>query len=655
MSATATSPKLFALLVGVDQYQAPITPLGGCVNDVKKLQAYLENDKENFETLIHSLTDQKATKANMVSGFREHLAKAKKGDTVLFYYSGHGTQEDADEVFWRGEADKKIEALVCYDSVSVENGTPRMALLADKELRFLIQEVAQSEPHIVTIFDCCHSGGNTRNGNFSEYSENKGDAVIKRRRLSMAFPKREWKDFVFSDTISIKDIEEKGLPAAFPEGQHLQIAACQSDESAYEVGGEGVFTKNLIEILKRCQGNISYHRLQSTIQGYLRHQFKQTPKIYTSGNPSALFACFLNKDSEQTPIEGSVSYNADLGWTLDMGSIQGMVSGTELSLKEEGTEKVYTAQISTANVTHSVVVFSENDKTAFDKDAIFKAEITSFLTHALHLYVDSSAKDMVTNSGLFEKLETFENLNVTNELTQADYCLTNQKDTILLTNSAQTLIPLVPGLSADTFGKDEVNRVLGYLDHLSRYTFVKHLTNPVSFLLRPDHISLTVYSDEDPQNPIPINADELTLHYKKTGADWRGAIRIKLKNKSDKKLYCALCYLSFNYGVYTKMLPAGVLGLEPQAEIWTFDGDPINFKLEPEVLQYNYSESTSYLKLVISTEDFTQQLNTLYLEDLPGPIGDNPKLKGFELAKEAEVVNDWTTRLITVRMPNPEI
>ncbi|MGB6152101.1 MAG: caspase family protein [Pricia sp.] len=654
MNTGVTRPKLFALLVGIDQYKQPITPLGGCVNDITKIQTYLESEKKHFEPLIRSLTDGKATKTNIVAGFREHLSKAKEKDTVLFYYSGHGTQEDADAVFWSGEADKKMEALVCYDSVNMVNGTPRMNLLADKELRFLLHETAQNRPHIVTIFDCCHSGGNTRNGNFDKDSKNSGDATVKRRRLSMAFPKRDWQDFIFCGTISRTDIEEKGLTTIFPEGQHLQIAACQDDESAYEVNGEGVFTKNLIEILQRCHGNISYHRLQSTIQGYLRHQFQQTPKIYTSGNPDKLFSCFLNKERKQAPIEGSVSYNADLGWILDMGSMQGMVSGTGLKLKETHTEKTYDAKIDIANVTHSTVVFLGDYKTAFEKDAIFKTEITSFLTHALHLFIDISAKGITTKARLLEKLETFENLNITDELVQADYCLTVQKDALILTSSAETGIPLVSGLPISEFGKNQVNRILGYLDHLSRYTFVKHLTNPTSFLLRPDHISLTVYLEDDAENPVPITADELMLHYKKINSDWRGAIRIKLENKSNKKLYCALCYLSFNFGVYTKMLPTGVVGLEPHAEIWTFDGDPIGFKLEPEVVEFGYSESTSFLKLMISTEDFTQQLNTLHLEDLPSSLADNPKLKGFDLARQTETVHDWTTRLIQVRMPNPE-
>ncbi|MHC5939395.1 hypothetical protein [Nostoc sp.] len=49
------------------------------------------------------------------NGFRKHLRNAKKDDVVLFYYSGHGSQELAPKEFWHIEADRLDETLVCYD------------------------------------------------------------------------------------------------------------------------------------------------------------------------------------------------------------------------------------------------------------------------------------------------------------------------------------------------------------------------------------------------------------------------------------------------------------------------------------------------------------------------------------------------------------
>ena len=147
----------------------------------------------------------------------------------------------------------------------------------------------------------------------------------------------------------------------------------------------------------------------------------------------------------------------------------------------------------------------------------------------------------------------------------------------------------------------------------------------------------------------------LELDYVKQTGKWGGSIRIKLKNTSDKKLYGALCYLSFNFGIVTRILPMGVVGLEPGAEAWALDGAPIDFVLEPEILAFNYSESTSYIKLLLSTEDFTTQLQTLALADLPSPITEGKGTRGLKVTAVPEVVHDWTTRLITLRMPNPEL
>ena len=75
----------------------------------------------------------------------------------MFYYSGHGSQEQAPEEFWHVEPDRLDETLVCFDS--------RMAGcwdLADKELGKLVDEVAANAGHVVVILDCCHSGSGTR-------------------------------------------------------------------------------------------------------------------------------------------------------------------------------------------------------------------------------------------------------------------------------------------------------------------------------------------------------------------------------------------------------------------------------------------------------------------------------------------------------------
>ena len=103
------------------------------------------------------MANGQATRQGIIDAWRSHLGQAGPGDVALFYYSGHGSQENAPPEFWDFEPDRQNETLVCYDSRSSDGW-----VLADKELAQLISEVAANGPHFTVILDCCHSGSGTR-------------------------------------------------------------------------------------------------------------------------------------------------------------------------------------------------------------------------------------------------------------------------------------------------------------------------------------------------------------------------------------------------------------------------------------------------------------------------------------------------------------
>lgn len=147
--ATTTPGKVYALIVGIDKYPSEVIlqqsvrfpALRGCVHDAKAVTAYLETSPPaEVDTLL--LTDEKATKTAIVEAFRSHLGQAKAGDVALFYFSGHGTQEWADKTVWTGETDGRLECLACYYTAQ----TADSFLLADKELRYLIGQLAANKP-----------------------------------------------------------------------------------------------------------------------------------------------------------------------------------------------------------------------------------------------------------------------------------------------------------------------------------------------------------------------------------------------------------------------------------------------------------------------------------------------------------------------------
>ena len=81
----------YAVVVGIDAYTAPIPALQGAVNDAKDVAQALQ--KYGAEVVL--ITNEQATKANVVAAWEQELAKAKAGDTLFFTYAGHGSQEPA--------------------------------------------------------------------------------------------------------------------------------------------------------------------------------------------------------------------------------------------------------------------------------------------------------------------------------------------------------------------------------------------------------------------------------------------------------------------------------------------------------------------------------------------------------------------------------
>ena len=92
-----TTPRKLALLVGINQY--PHTQaLNGCLTDVE-LQRELLIHRFGFQPDdILTLTEQQATRQQIETAFREHIAQqARSGDVVVFHFSGYGRRIQLNE------------------------------------------------------------------------------------------------------------------------------------------------------------------------------------------------------------------------------------------------------------------------------------------------------------------------------------------------------------------------------------------------------------------------------------------------------------------------------------------------------------------------------------------------------------------------------
>src|SRR5688572_23449874 len=108
--------RVYALLVGVNDYAPPIAPLDGCLNDVDLFHAYLRRQVDAAALAVAVLKNGDATRANVIEGFRSHLGQARSGDVALFQFCGHGARWASSAAFRGLSPDGKDEGLVCYDS-----------------------------------------------------------------------------------------------------------------------------------------------------------------------------------------------------------------------------------------------------------------------------------------------------------------------------------------------------------------------------------------------------------------------------------------------------------------------------------------------------------------------------------------------------------
>ena len=148
---------VYALLVGINDYEGRVNQLDGCIEDVVGFEAFLQGHVPCEQLRVQQLLDREATRQGIIEGFRKHLGQAGPGDVAIYYFSGHGSTEPVEEQFWHLEPTGQNQTMVCFDSRKI--GIPD---LADKEINDLIGEVAARGPHVLAILDCCHAGGATR-------------------------------------------------------------------------------------------------------------------------------------------------------------------------------------------------------------------------------------------------------------------------------------------------------------------------------------------------------------------------------------------------------------------------------------------------------------------------------------------------------------
>ncbi len=606
---------IYALLVGIDLYPSPIPRLYGCVNDIQAFKGYLEGRVAGSNDVVLDsieLLNEQATRAAVIVGFRKVLSRAKLGDVALFYYSGHGSQEQAPEQFWKLEPDRLDETLVLYDSRSKDNWD-----LADKELAKLIDEVAANGAHVCVILDCCHSGSGTR----------EVGTVVRRAPTDL----RQRPIGSFLVTASEAEARSAGRDVSgwgLPEGRHVLFAACRSDEEAKEYFGDGkhrgAFSFFLGQGLHVAAGVPTYRDLFARTSSMVSAQVKnQSPQLELTRQDDR-DAVFL--DGLLRPAPATYTARHDAGeWEIDGGAALGIPPAsvddtTRLMIfpfdapaedLADPTKAVATARVASVRSTSSRITIDDGKELATTET--FKAVITSLPTPlvAVRLEGDGAARRLVraalVGATPGEKPSPFVREAVDGEVPRFRLIARDGRFIITRPEDERPLVATIEDLNP-AGARLAVKR----LEHMARWTQALELSNPAS-TIRPSDVKLTFLVDGK-----EVVGTDIRLEYR---ADARGrstapAFTLSMTNTTDRELYCGLLDLTQRYMISAELLKAGCQKLNPGEIVWASQGQPIPATVPDEVSKEGVVEYKDWLKLIVCTREFDATLLELPTLDL---------------------------------------
>ena len=276
---------VYALLAGINDYQGRFNSLGGCVDDIRGFQEFLEGRVDKEHRRILALINQDATRKNIINGFTSHLTGAGPGDVAIFYFSGHGSYERVEKRYWYLEPSGCNQTIVCVDS-----RRPGIPDLADKELNELIGAVAARGPHVLVVLDCCHSGGGTRDPAMlpSDVRPRLAPPAEEPRAAETYLPGVQR-----TMTAAVRDSGSSAADSAFGEApRHVALFACESSQLSVELpigdGYRGIFSAMLQRALATLGPGATYRDLLGAASAGVRDRVSgQHPVGYAAepGDP----------------------------------------------------------------------------------------------------------------------------------------------------------------------------------------------------------------------------------------------------------------------------------------------------------------------------------------------------------------------------------
>lgn len=266
----------YALLVGIADYKSlPAkakdgkSDLRGPLNDVRMISEVL-TDRYGFPNQnITILTDENATRQKIVDAFhRQLINQSQPGDTVVFYFSGHGSQVTDNNGDEPPDGDGLDEVLCPYD-IEFKGGKN---LILDDELGNWLRAVA--DRNVVVIIDSCHSGGGFRLPN-----------TLQERFIPITDYRPNPAAFNRSRGADVPD-------------QVVALTASKEHQRSYEVrfdsGFFGVFSYGLHDAMRKkqlCSYEVLFRHAEGVVEKELaKMKVHQKPQLFANPHRKAAIA-----------------------------------------------------------------------------------------------------------------------------------------------------------------------------------------------------------------------------------------------------------------------------------------------------------------------------------------------------------------------------
>ena len=264
--ATASKNSLLALCIGINNYPGTGSDLSGCVNDANDWAKELNSRGYNVEKLL----DKNANGANIRKGINATIAKAKRGDTVIITYSGHGTYVPD----LNGDEPDGLDEAIC------PHDTNTKGVITDDEL-FLMFNARGTGVHLAFLSDSCHSG------TVSRFAPITTPATT----TSANAPQRTVRFLPPSVFMKPAALKKMGIGSAYraskAPGRYagLLLSGCQDHEYSYDAWyngrPNGAFTFVALKTLKTLPAGSNYTAWYKAIRTALpSRQYAQTPNLY---------------------------------------------------------------------------------------------------------------------------------------------------------------------------------------------------------------------------------------------------------------------------------------------------------------------------------------------------------------------------------------